>query len=180
MNGARPSHLLSLRLKANEHFADITSIRSEDGHMLTDPSEVNASFRSFYADLYSSEVSHDKDLCNKFLSSIQLPKMTDNGSQSLNAPITLNELKAAADDMHKGKSPGLDGIPPEFYTAFWHSLGPLFLDMIHASLERGAFSRDVNVAIISLLLKKDKDPSECAKLIGLGLGIKAHWRRRYS
>ena len=168
-NGARPSHLLSSRLKANEHFADITSIRSEDGHMLTEPSEVNASFRNFYADLYSSEVSHDKDSCNKFLSSIQLPKMTDNGSQSLNAPITLNELKAAVDDMHKGKSPGLDGIPPEFYTTFWYSLGPLFFDMIQASLERGAFSRDVNVAIISLLLKKDKDPSECANYRPLSL-----------
>lgn len=36
-NGARPSHLPSLRLKANEHFTDITSIRSEDGHMLTKP-----------------------------------------------------------------------------------------------------------------------------------------------
>lgn len=61
--------------------------------------------------------------------------MTNEGSQCLNAPITLNELKAAAEDMHKGKSPGLDGIPPEFYTTFWHNLGPLLFDMIQASLK---------------------------------------------
>ena len=132
--------------------------------MLTEPSEMYAYFRSFCVDLYSSEVAHDKDACNKFFSSIHLPSMTADDSNSLNAPITLMELKAAADDMHRGKSPGLDGIPPEFYTTFWHSLGPLLLDMIQASLEKGSFSRDVNIPIISLLLKKYNDPSEYANL----------------
>lgn len=166
-NGARPSLLLSLRLKANEHFSDITSIRSDDGHCLTEPSEINASFHRFYADLYSSEVTHDTDACNKFLSCIQLPRMSVDGSRSLNAPITLNELKAAADDMHRGKSPGLDGIPPEFYITFWQSLGPLFLDMIQASLERGSFPRDVNIAIISLLLKTKIKTHLIVLIIGL-------------
>lgn len=67
--------------------------------------------------------------------------MTDDGSQSLNAPITLVALKAAVVDMHRGKSPGLAGIPPEFYTASWHSLGPLFLDMIRVPKERLLFQR---------------------------------------
>lgn len=63
--------------------------------------------------------------------------------------------------MQTGKSPGLDGIPPEFYLAFWDQLGPLPLDMINFSITRGGFSRDVNIAMISLLLKKDKNPTEC-------------------
>lgn len=84
--------------------------------MWTQASEMNASFCSFYADLHSSEVFHDRDSCNKFLSSIQLPSMTDDVSQTLNTPIALMELGAAADDLHRGKSPGLDGIPTEFYT----------------------------------------------------------------
>lgn len=41
--------------------------------------------------------------------------------------------------------------------------------MITTSIEKGSFSRDVNTALISLLLKKDKDPSECANYRPLSL-----------
>lgn len=71
--------------------------------------------------------------------------------------------------MQRNKSPGLDGIPPEFYVVFWNKLGPLLLDMISASIEKGSFTRDVNTALISLLLKKDKDPTECANYRPLSL-----------
>lgn len=71
--------------------------------------------------------------------------------------------------MQRNKSPGLDGIPPEFYVVFWNKLGPLLLDMISASIEKGSFTRDVNTALISLLLKKDKDLTECANYRPLSL-----------
>jgi hypothetical protein len=63
--------------------------------------------------------------------------------------------------MQRNKSPGLDGIPPEFYVTFWSKLGTLLFDMIKASIDKGGFSRDVNIDLISLLLKKDNDPTEC-------------------
>lgn len=69
--------------------------------------------------------------------------------------------------MCSGKSPGLDGISPEFYSAFWDNLGPLLFDMIQAAVERGSFSSDVNIAVI--LLKKDKDPNDCSSYRPLSL-----------
>ena len=45
-NSARPSHLLALRLKSNEQFADIVSVKSTTGAMITEPKEVNAVFRA--------------------------------------------------------------------------------------------------------------------------------------
>ncbi len=60
--------------------------------------------------------------------------------------------------MNKGKSPAIDGIPIELYTTFWSDLGPLMLDMIHLSVTQGSFHPSINIAVISLLLKKDKDP----------------------
>ncbi len=65
--------------------------------------------------------------------------------------------------MRRGKSPGLDGIPPEFYLEFWSDLGPIMLDIIDTSLMKGFFSRDVNTAIISLLCKVNKDPTVCTR-----------------
>lgn len=90
-----------------------------------------------------------------------MPCLTEDDAKNLARPISLEELKARVTSMWKGKSPGLDGIPPELYLTFWDLLSPLLLSMIHFSREKGSFSRDVNIAVISLLLKKDKDPTEC-------------------
>ena len=40
-------------------------------------------------------------------------------------------------------------------------LSPLLLDMIMTSIDKGSFSRDINIALIFLLIKKDKDPVDC-------------------
>ena len=168
-NSARPSHLLALRLRSNEHFADIVSVKSTTGVLVTEPKEVNATFRTFYEELYTSEVIHDPEVCDDFLSRLRLPSLSEANAETLDRPISLIELKEAVQGMRKGKSPGLDGIPPELYAMFWVDLGPLMLNMFRYAIEEGSFSRDVNVAIISLLLKKNKEPSDCASYRPLSL-----------
>ena len=64
--------------------------------------------------------------------------------------------------LQKGKSPGLDGLPIEFYSQFSNDLLPLFLAMINACLRRGCLPQSLCLTAITLLLKKDKDPFHCA------------------
>ena len=167
--GARPSHLLAMRIRANDHFADIPMIKSSDGVIRTDPNEINLTFQSFYSNLYQSEITLDRAHCTRWLEELNLPKLKSEDSATLDKPITLDDLKEAVLAMQRGKSPGLDGIPPEFYITFWEELGPFLLDMIQYSIEQGELSRDVNTALISLLLKKDKDPSDCSSYRPLSL-----------
>ena len=61
-----------------------------------------------------------------------------------------------------GKSPGLDGLPIEFYSQFSNYLLPLFLAMINACFRRGCLPQSLCLASITLLLKKYKDPLHCA------------------
>ncbi|KAL0146580.1 hypothetical protein M9458_058211 [Cirrhinus mrigala] len=96
-----------------EQFSDISSIKSRDGSILSEPSQVNATFRDFYAELYSSEVPHNQTAYDSFLEDLQLPKLSEVDSANLDNPITADELKEAVSAMCIGKSPGLDGIPPE-------------------------------------------------------------------
>ncbi len=100
---------------------------------------------------------------------MELPKLTESDAHNLDAPLSLEEIKEAIDQMSKGRSPGSDGIPPEFYAVFWNDLGPVIFDMFQYAIKKGAFSRDVNLAIISLLLKKNKDPTECSNYRPLSL-----------
>lgn len=58
------------------------------------------------------------------------------------------------------------------YLQMWNSgicQRPLLLDMIMTSIGKGSFSRDVNIALISLLMKKDKDPVDCSSYRPLSL-----------
>lgn len=168
-NSSKPSHLLAMKLRTDEHFADIFCIKDKDGIIQCDSKKVNASFASFYQELYNSESNFDKNVCNDFLNNIKLPRLSNDDSAKLDDSITLQECEAAVREMRKGKSPGPDGIPPEFYLTFWPLIGPLLMDMIQYSIRVGSFSRDVNSALISLLLKKGKDPVECSSYRPLSL-----------
>lgn len=167
--GARPSHLLAMRIRTCDHFSDIPAIQIADGSISTDPKEINNTFKDFFSELYRSEVILDKDQCDDWLTELNLPKLSREDSAGLDNSITLEELRIAMQSMQRGKSPGIDGIPPEFYSVFWDQLSPYLLDMINYSIEKGGFSRDVNTALISLLLKKDKNPTECSSYRPLSL-----------
>lgn len=61
------------------------------------------------------------------MGNLNLPSLTQEETTKVEAPITLNELKNAIFSMKKGKSPGWDGIPPEFYATFWEELGAIYV-----------------------------------------------------
>lgn len=111
-----------------------------------------------FPNFYHSDPSLNEVELTAFLSEANLSQMPQPSADSLDSPITLTELKEALLNMKTGKSPGLDGIPPEVFLTFWAQLGPLLLDMIHFSLKNGSFSRDASTAIISLSLKKTRIP----------------------
>lgn len=167
--GSRPSHLLALKLRHNEQFTDILAIKNQGGVLRTDPGLVNSSFRDFFEKLYSSDINYNEQSCNYFFQDLNLPSLSHENKAELDMPITLAELHDALIEMPRGKAPGIDGIPPELYVAFWDILGPPLFENITAAIQVGSFTRQSNTALISLLLKKDKDPSDCASYRPLSL-----------
>lgn len=90
-HGSRPSHLLASRIRTNESFADIPSIRSCTGNITTDPKQINETFRTFYSKLYQSEVQADSDRYANFLDQIDLLKLSEGDAANLDASISLEE-----------------------------------------------------------------------------------------
>ncbi len=82
--------------------------------------------------------------------------------ESLEAPLSLEELHVSLKSLQKGKSPGLDGLPPELYLEIWDLVGILMLNSFNLQFEHGVFHRDQKTSLISLLLKKGKDPLDCS------------------
>ncbi len=47
-----------------------------------------------------------------------LPKLSSEDKNSLDVMISFDELSKAVKQLSTGKSPGIDGLPAEFYKAF--------------------------------------------------------------
>ncbi len=149
----RSSKLLAARLKQNESFSTISAIQTSSGQVTYDPGEINNTFAEFYSHLYMADPAPDLPALKLYLSELKLPSLTDNDAESLETPLTLLELKEALSSMQKGKSPGLDGLPPELFLELWDVIGPLLLNSLsNYALDTGSFHRDQNTSLISVLL----------------------------
>ncbi len=158
----RPSHLLALRLKECESKAYISAIKSSDDQVTTNPVAINDIFKGFYTNLYKAETDFDEPICKQYLDKLELPRISQIDKESLEAPLSLEELHVSLKSLQKGKSPGLDGLPPELYLEIWDLVGILMLNSFNFAIEHGAFHRDQKTSLISLLLKKGKDPLDCS------------------
>ena len=67
-----------------------------------------------------------------FLEKYNLPKLNEEEAESLNRPITPDEIKTIIKKLPTHKSPGPDGFTGEFYKAFKEELTPI----LHRSFEK--------------------------------------------
>lgn len=106
---------------------------------------------------------HDSinDKMELFLNNIHMPSINAEEKRKTEGEITENEINTAICQMAPGKSPGLDGLPQEFYSKFHSKLSSLLLAHYNGVFQKGAFSTSSNTASIILLPKKDKDPLLC-------------------
>ena len=59
--------------------------------------------------------------------------------------------------MKLNKSPGLDGLPVEFYITFWPEICDMLLESYNYSMENGLMSNSQRNGVITLIPKKEKD-----------------------
>ena len=88
-----------------------------------------------------------------FFSQLQR-KLSDEERQLCEGELTLAECKVALDGMASGKSPGLDGLPAEFYQRFWPVLGPDMVEVLNFSYASGRLSSSQRSGLITLLYKR--------------------------
>ena len=88
-----------------------------------------------------------------FLNSLSL-KLSRAEQSLCEGELTEGECKRALDAMATGKSPGLDGLPAEFYQRFWSLLGTDFVDVINFAYNHGQLSPSQRSGVITLIHKR--------------------------
>ncbi|KAK3526115.1 hypothetical protein QTP70_016001 [Hemibagrus guttatus] len=130
----------------------IHAVRTESGDLLSEPTEIRKQTVRFYSKLYSSERSGAQIVEESFLK--DLPKLSEQAARERDRELTLAELHKALQGMENGRAPGIDGLPVEFYKAFWAVIGQDVLEVLKDSMNVGQLPLSCRRAVLTLLPKK--------------------------
>ena len=126
------------------------------GEIATDATEIQRIVRNYYEDLYAKKF-ENLDEMDTFLEKYNLPKLNEEEAESLNRPITPDEIETVIKKLLTNKSPGPDGFTGEFYRAFKGGLTPILQTLFQKIQEDGRLQRSFYEANIILIPKPDKD-----------------------
>ena len=85
--------------------------------------------------LYSSQ-NIDNTEIDHFLSKVDNPILSEDDKKHGRKGPTFQECTDAVNNMKADKSPGLDGLPSEFYKYYWKQIGPYFMMLFKKYLIR--------------------------------------------
>ncbi len=160
-SGEKSGKVLANQLRRFQAKQIISGLRLENGEITTDHSAINEKFRDFYSTLYTADSFQRGDV-EDFLGRLKVPTLSSDVRNLLEEPISQEEVIAAITSLQSGKSPGSGGFPSEFYKKLSVQLAPFLTTVFSECFQSGTLPPTLNQACISLLLKKDKDPLDCA------------------
>ena len=127
---------------------------SEGTEVVTQP-DIEAAHCDFYRKLYSCDPV-DLKIQQDLLSKVQI-SLSDQDSGLYENVLSADEISHAVRGLSKGKTPGSEGLPVEFYVKFWDQLCPILLQIYQFSFDQGFLSTSMQGSVTRLIFKKD-DP----------------------
>lgn len=112
---------------------------------------------------------------NSFLSSLNLPCLSEEDRERLSEQFSVPELLEAIKSLPSNKSPGEDGFPPEFYKEFRELLVPYLMEVLKKAGEDNCFPESFSQAVITVIHKKGNNPLKCASYIPISL-LNTDWK----
>ena len=125
-----------------------TTIWTLSGQVVSSLTLILRAWVAFYVLSFSAQPL-DVGQQDFFLSQLQR-KLSGQEHQLCEGELTLAECKAALDGMASGKSPGLDGLPADFYQRFGLVLGPDLVEVVNFSYASGHLSSSQHSGLITL------------------------------
>ncbi|KAJ8358254.1 hypothetical protein AAFF_G00020090 [Aldrovandia affinis] len=132
--GERPTAYFFQAAKARRGASVIAGLRRGDGTLAEGPAMLTVA-ESYYAELFSRRAC-DPAAEARLLDCVSA-RLGSEEAQAMEADVTLEEVRRAVFSIRGGRAPGHDGLPGEFYAAFWHLLGPDLLEVCRTLLKRG-------------------------------------------
>ncbi len=132
----------------------IRQIKDKNNVLQTEDSEILKATSEFYKNLFTSR-NIDPVKINKYLDETNFEnKLTEKQKQECDNEISEEEFNKVIKNLKNEKSPGCDGLTPEFYKAFWIDIKDIYIEMIKETFVHGELPYTLRKAILALLFKK--------------------------
>ena len=115
--GKIPSKALFQMEKTTKKKKQTIKEISSGSYFYSDTISILKKIRKFYKNLYKKQ-EHYEEKREYFLNKIS-KRLSDDENAFLNIEFSSKELRKAANTLSKGKTPGIDGLPVEFYQEYW-------------------------------------------------------------
>ena len=126
-----------MNLEKVKYKSKVITMLNEDDTLITDQNDILNAQKSFYENLYTTchPVSDEtRDYDDFFPGEKKSNAMSDECRDLLEKEIMLDEIKSTIKSMKNNKTPGLDGLPVEFYKIFWNDIHDILLDSYNHSI----------------------------------------------
>ena len=135
----------------------IEKLQIGDGDFVKKKNYILFHVKEFYKQLFSKD-SIDQDLFNYFLSYLNV--LSKEQSQLCEGLLSKSECFYALSNMKNNKSPGVDGLPKEFYVSNWDLIGDYFVNMTNTCFKGGILSKTQWLGIMTLICKDPEKSSD--------------------
>ena len=150
-----------LNLEKKNYTNKLISNLEIGGIQTADQEKITKEQLRFYSTLYSEKLKeNDKNYLKAmdfFHKEIECPKLSEIQKNFCDNDINETEILINLKGLKNGKTPGSDGLPPEFYKFFWIDIKILVTDSIQYALNNNRLSIEQKRGIITLLPKKSKN-----------------------
>ena len=133
----------------------VQQLKDSKGESMHETDDILNVATEYYSDLFSAKTT-DRRMGEKLLQNV-VKRISAKDKDALDRMVTMEELEKAVMKLNRGKSPGPDGIPAEFYQKFWLKIQDLYLDFINA-VKTHAIPVEKNVSYTTLIFKEKGDP----------------------
>ena len=114
-----------------------------------------------FTQLLSRQIVEDETLneahFDSFVEELEMPKLTKEEQDLMEHDLSIEEMKNVIKYFQKGKTPGEDGFPVEFYETFIELIGPNLLDCYNEAFQENELSISQRRGIINLIPKGDEN-----------------------
>jgi exonuclease III len=150
-----------LNLEKKNYLNKLISSLEIDGKITSNSTAITEEQTRFYKNLYTEKLNTKStsytDAESILFNNQSGTKLTELQKEFCDNDINESEILKSLKALKNGKTPGTDGLPPDFYKFFWKDIKPYVTDSIQYALKNNKLSIEQKRGLINLIPKKNKN-----------------------
>ena len=158
LNEERPTKFFYIKEQQQQQRKTIQKLHKTENNQtieITENKDILQEIHQFFTDVYAERFT-DTAKQAEFLQHVDT-QIDEQAKQTLDLPITQDELNLTIKNTGTNKSPGIDGLPVEFYETFWPTLKNELEEIVNlVYIHQQHLNTSQRTGIITLTHKKDE------------------------